>query len=56
MIKTTYIILAIAAIMFMCGDISKQESFAIWGVMFMSVAAIFTIVGTNQKTRGNYHD
>ena len=44
----TYAALALAAIMFMFADISGFNGFGIYGVMFMMVASVITIVGTSR--------
>lgn len=48
MLKLVYFNLALAFLMFMCGDLSTERGFAIWGIMFMMVASIITIVGTSR--------
>lgn len=49
MLKFTYTMLALAFIMFMFADISGSNGFGIYGVMFMMVASIITIVGTSRN-------
>lgn len=48
MINFTYSILAMAFVMFMCGNISDENGFAIWGVMFMACSATVTIIGSQK--------
>lgn len=49
MLNFTYATLALAAIMFMFADISGFNGFVIYGVMFMVVASVITIVGTSRN-------
>lgn len=48
MLNFTYATLVLSAIMFMFADISGFNGFGIYGVMFMMVACVITIVGTSR--------
>lgn len=48
MLNFTYATLALSAIMFMFADISGVNGFGIYGVMFVMVASVITVVGTSR--------
>lgn len=48
MFKLSMILMALAMLMFAMGGESNEIAFAIWGIMFMLMATIITVVGTSR--------
>lgn len=47
MLKVSLAIMFCAQLMFVCGDLTTQKAFGIWGIMFM-IAACVVVVGDVQ--------